>query len=55
MLNALKRLRRRENNMKEFRSLDCRLLEDIGLAGCDPSSVRDTNALLLIHRGPFDR
>jgi hypothetical protein len=54
MLKRLNRLHRRDRNMRELRTLDCRLLEDIGLAPCQPS-IQDTNALMLHHRGPFDR
>ena len=55
MLKRLRRLHRRDRNMRELRSLDCRLLSDIGITSCDVSPVEDTNALLLLHRGPPDR
>ncbi len=55
MLKRLNHLHRRIRNTRELRSLDCRLLDDIGLTACDAPPVLDTNTLLLLHRGPFDR
>ena len=55
MLKRLSQLHQRVRNTRELRSLDCRLLDDIGLQACGTPTVLDTNALLLLHRGPFDR
>lgn len=41
--------------MRELRTIDCRLWDDIGLGVCTTAPGDDTNALLLLHRGPFDR
>jgi len=55
MLKKLNWRQGRGRNNRELRALDARLLEDIGLSACKSPPVEDTNALLLLHRGPFDR
>lgn len=55
MLKSLRSLYRRDPSMRELRLLDRSLLEDIGLDRVEKPVATNSDALLLLHRGPFQR
>ena len=55
MLKSLRSLYRRDPSVRELRQLDQTLLNDIGLERVGKPAAAGSDALLLIHHGPFQR
>lgn len=55
MLKSLRSLYRRDPSVRELRQLDRTLLDDIGLERVGKPLATGSDALLLIHHGPFQR